>query len=107
MNLANDSDLIIPGTTGLVTAASTQANLYVTRTSASASQEDRNNMLVGYLGELRKVHDILQGRAKGRPIENLVPTSRLSNGGDRKQLEENLYTKTQQRRPYEDWFSNQ
>lgn len=102
MNLADDSELIIPGTTGVITAASTQANLHVRRVKESASADTKSKSIAIYLGELSKVHEILQGRVEGRPLNNLVPSSRIANNENRKESTQNDVV--QQTRPYEDWF---
>ncbi len=107
MNLANDSDLIIPGTTGILSAASEQANLYGSRINENASSNNKSRTLAEYLGALLKVHGILQGRVEGKPLATLVPSSRISNNETRKETAQANPKENLQRRPYEAWFREQ
>lgn len=91
MSLANENDIIIPGTTGLITALGREAN------------SQRTNNLAQYISELPNVYSVIVGRAAGIPLEELVNPSRISSSKDR--IEESNVKKSEtQERVYEDWF---
>lgn len=107
MNLANDNEPIIPGTTGIITGAASQANLYASKIKEGASADTKNKMIVVYLGVLWKAHRVLQGRIDGTPLKELVPPSRVVNNQNRGK-EEQQSSKEERKPNYvadrADWF---
>lgn len=83
MNLANDDEVIIPGTIGIITAAKGQANLHVSKVGEGASVDIKSRRIALYLGEISKVHNILQCRASGYNLADIVPISRVGNNCNR------------------------
>lgn len=91
MSLANENDMIIPGTTGLITALGREANA------------QKTNNLAQYISEVPNVYSVIVGRAAGIPLENLVSPSRISSSKDR--IDEAKVKKPETHgRVYEDWF---
>ena len=91
MSLAKENDMIIPGTTGLITALGREANA------------QKKNDLAQYISAVPTVYSIIIGRASGIPLEELVSPSRISSSIDR--IEESKLKDNQpQGRVYEDWF---
>lgn len=91
MSLAKENDMIIPGTTGLITALGREANA------------QKKNDLAQYISAVPTVYSIIIGRASGIPLEELVIPSRISNSTDRIEKSK-LEDKQTQGRVYEDWF---
>lgn len=91
MSLAKENDMIIPGTTGLITALGREANV------------QKKNDLAQYISAVPTVYSIIIGRASGIPLEELVSPSRISNSTDRIKGAKQEEQKTQGR-VYEDWF---
>lgn len=79
MSLAQEDDLIIPGTTGIITALGKEANQYGKSTNKRYQEID----LAQYISQADIVYNIVNGRAKGIPLENLVNPARISNDVNR------------------------
>ncbi len=91
MSLANEEDIIIPGTTGLMTGAAKEAN--------SAD-------LVDYIRNIPIIDRILRGRIQGIPLEQLVNPSRIPSNSRRIDKKPGKENGEQQQRAYENWFSD-
>lgn len=92
MSLANDNDIIIPDTTGTVTALSKEAN-----------QHNSKEKLTKYITEITKVYSIVSGRIQGKPLNQLVNPARISS--EKSRIEEKNETIEQEMgRAYESWF---
>ena len=89
MSLANEEDIIIPGTTGLITAIGREAN--------------NEESLVDYIRKIPAINRIISGRQKGIPLEQLVNPQRISSNSTRTQIKPNM---EKQERKYEDWFND-
>ena len=90
MSLANEEDIIIPGTTGLITAIGREAN--------------NEESLVDYIRKIPAINRIISGRQKGIPLEQLVNPQRISSNRTRTQIKKTNMEK--QERTYEDWFND-
>ncbi len=101
MSLANEKDIIIPGTTGLITAAKIEANLF---NKNSANKEKGDELLAKQIRNIEKVHSVLEGRANGIKLEDLVDPERISNDKARLGKQEEPVSKG---RAYEDWMSRE
>ena len=99
MSLANEQDIIIPGTTGLITAAKMEANLF---NKNSANKEKGDELLANQIRSIETVYNVLNGRANGIMLEDLVNPERISN--DKARLESKKEP-VSQGRAYEDWMS--
>lgn len=89
MSLSNPSDVIIPNTTGLITAMSREANQFSARKD-----------LHTFIGGVDQVYGVLSGRAAGKTLNSLVNPSRISDEMER--IAQN--TKTNKPSAYESWF---
>lgn len=94
MSLANDNDIIIPGTTGLITALGREAN-----------EHNKQEEIATYIREVPKAYGIVNGRANGISLRDLVSEERLSDGNARIEntAPMNKEGNTAQR-VYEDWM---
>lgn len=77
MSLAQEEDLIIPGTTGVISTLGKEANQYGKSKNANKKYQDVD--LAQYISEADIVYNIVNGRVKGVPLENLVNPARISN----------------------------
>ena len=77
MSLAREEDLIIPGTIGVITALGKEANQF--GKSKNINKKYQEIDLAQYISEIDIVYNIVNGRAKGIPLENLVNPTRISN----------------------------
>lgn len=93
MSLANEEDIIIPGTTGLMTGAAKEAN-------------NAKDFLVDYIRNIPMIDRILRGRIQGIPLEQLVNPSRISSNSRRIDKKPGKENGEQQQRAYENWFSD-
>ncbi len=89
MSLANENDMIIPNTTGLISALSKEAN-----------NQGKGN-LAQYISSIPLVYSIVIGRSAGIPLQELVNPARISNSTDR--IVESKREKKEDS-VYEDWF---
>lgn len=101
MSLANEKDIIIPGTTGLITAAKMEANLF---NKNSSNKEKGDELLAKQIRSIETVYNVLNGRANGIMLEDLVNPERISN--DKARLESKKEPASQGR-AYEDWMSRE
>ena len=104
MSLANENDLIIPGTVGIISAAVKEANRHLDRYREHIVQdENKNKNIAEYIREMPKIHYILQNRINGVALDQLVTPTRISNNSARsvKVKEEQEEEKP---RVYESWF---
>ena len=108
MSLANENDLIIPGTVGTISAAVKEANRHLDRYREHAMQDEnrnknRNKNIAEYIKEMLIIHYILQNRINGVALDQLVTPTRISNDSTRsvKVKEEQEEEKP---RVYESWF---
>ena len=95
MSLAREDDIIIPGTTGIITALGREAN-----------QFSKSSELAQYIGTIHVVYQIITGRANGIALNQLVDPARISNDTTRKeqQVEIPKTTIEDKARAYESWF---
>lgn len=77
MSLAQEEDLIIPGTTGAITTLGKEANQY--GKSKNTNKKYQEVDLAQYISQADIVYNIVSGRVKGIPLENLVNPARISN----------------------------
>ena len=89
MSLANENDMIIPNTTGLISALSKEAN-----------NQGKGN-LAQYISSIPLVYSIVIGRSARIPLQELVNPARISNSTDR--IVESKREKKEDS-VYEDWF---
>ena len=102
MSLANENDLIIPGTVGTISAAVKEANRHLDRYREHIVQDENKNK---YIREMTKIHYILQNRINGVALDKLVTPTRISNDATRSVVKkEDPEEKEQSSRVYEDWF---
>ena len=102
MSLANENDLIIPGTVGTISAAVKEANRHLDRYREHIVQDENKNE---YIREMPKIHYILQNRINGVALDKLVTPTRISNDATRSVVKkEDPEEKEQSSRVYEDWF---
>lgn len=101
MSLANEKDIIIPGTTGLITAAKVEANLF---NKNASNKENGDKLLANQIRSIETVYNILNGRANGIRIEDLVNPDRISNDKSRTEKENEP---VMQIRAYEDWMNRE
>ena len=104
MSLANENDLIIPGTVGLISAIVNEANIHLDRyREHNVQDESRNKNIVDYIRKMPKIHGIIQSRADGIMLKGLVNPARISNDSTR-----SVTVKEEQEdekpRVYESWF---
>jgi hypothetical protein len=106
MSLANENDLIIPGTVGIISAAVKEANRHLDRYREHIVQdENKNKNIAEYIREMPKIHYILQNRINGVALDKLVTPTRISNDVTRSVVKkEETEEKEQSSRVYEDWF---
>ena len=121
MSLANNKHIIIPNTTGIITQAVKEANNYVRRTRGEAyiSHAVSQENTAPYIRDMRKIHSILQYRASGIPLEQVVNPERISSNRSRVenyQMDEKAVDKEKDfeakdngngqdiHRAYESWF---
>ena len=106
MSLANENDLIIPGTVGIISASVKEANRHLDRYREHAAQdENRNRNIAEYIREIPKIHYVLQNRINGVELDKLVNPARISNDSTRSVVsKEETEEKEQSTRVYEDWF---
>lgn len=90
MSLINENDMIIPDTVGLITATVRETN--------NLNSESQLAELIRGSG---KVYNIVNGRANGIKLKELVNSERISNEIDRKT--EDL-KEEKQSMVYESWF---
>lgn len=103
MSLGNEKDIIIPGTTGLITATKNEANLF---NKNSVSQEVNNTYLANQIRGVGAVYNIINGRAHGIELRDLVDPARISNNQERTSIEtpEKNEKQAETTRAYESWF---
>ena len=89
MSLINDNDIIIPNTTGLITATARETN-----------KLNSDNQLAELIRNSDKVYNIVNGRANGIKLQDLVSAERISNEEER--LNEEKEDKKES--VYESWF---
>lgn len=110
MSLANENDLIIPGTTGVITALKNEANLF---NKNSVNKEKDSELLANQIRSIGTVYQIANGRVQGKPLEELVDPSRISSNQERinTSKEEKQTTKEvpvgNSNRFYEDWMGRE
>lgn len=115
MSLVNNSDLIIPNTVGIISAAAREANGHQDKYREHRLQEDaKAKDMAEYIREMQQIHPILQGRVDGIPLDHLVNPSRIASNGTRsiskeEALQEYELGQAQDKnanngRAYEDWF---
>ena len=101
MSLANENDLIIPGTVGTISAAVKEANSHLDRYWGHAMQdENRNKNIAEYIKEMPTIHYILQNRINGVALDKLVTPTRISNDSTRSAT----VKEDENPRVYESWF---
>ena len=89
MSLINDNDIIIPNTTGLITATAKETN-----------KLNSDSQLAELIRNSDKVYNIVNGRANGIKLQDLVNIERISNEEER--LNEENENKKES--VYESWF---
>ena len=89
MSLINDKDIIIPNTTGLITATVRETN-----------KLNSDSQLAELIRNSEKVYNIVNGRANGIKLQDLVSVERISNEEER--LNEEKEDKKES--VYESWF---
>ncbi len=89
MSLINDNDIIIPNTTGLITATARETN-----------KLNSDSQLAELIRNSDKVYNIVNGRANGIKLQDLVSAERISNEEER--LNEEKEDKKES--VYESWF---
>ena len=89
MSLINDNDIIIPNTTGLITATARETN-----------KLNSDSQLAELIRNSDKVYNIVNGRANGIKLQDLVSAERISNEEER--LNEEKEDKKES--VYERWF---
>ena len=89
MSLINDNDIIIPNTTGLITATARETN-----------KLNSDSQLAELIRNSDKVYNIVNGRANGIKLQDLVSAERISNEEER--LKEEKEDKKES--VYESWF---
>lgn len=106
MSLANDDDLIIPNTTGIISQAVKEANERVrtARTEAYKSFAASQENAAPYIRDIGKIHMVLQSRADGIPLEDIVNNERISNNKSRKENYEVREVAKEEHRAYESWY---
>ena len=106
MSLANENDLIIPGTVGTISAAVKEANRHLDRYREHiVPDENRNKNIAEYIREMPKIHYILQNRINGVELDKLVTPTRISNDVTRSiAKQEETKEKESSTKVYEDWF---
>ena len=72
MSLINDNDIIIPNTTGLITATARETN-----------KLNSDSQLAELIRNSDKVYNIVNGRANGIKLQDLVSAERISNEEER------------------------
>lgn len=105
MSLGNENDIIIPGTTGIITAAKDEANQFNIN---AINGDTRDKYLAEQIRKAEPVYNILNGRANGEKLENLVPISRIASSQARitTVIEERVSTGSTSRF-YEDWMGRE
>ncbi len=103
MSLGNEKDIIIPETTGLITAMKNEANLF---NKNSVSQEVNNTYLANQIRGVGAVYNIINGRSHGIELRDLVDPARISNNQERTNIEtpEKNEKQAETTRAYESWF---
>lgn len=110
MSLVNQSDIIIPGTVGIITAAVKEANRHLDRYREHSTQEEsKNKNMAEYIREISQIQNILQSRVNGTPLDQLVEPSRIANDKARSMSKEEAIRAQEMKKPenervYEDWF---
>ena len=92
MSLVNENDIIIPGTLGLITAPARETN-----------NLNADSQLAELIRSSDKIYNIVNGRANGIRLQDLVSNERISNDAERvneESIEERKST------VYESWFKN-
>ena len=80
MSLGNENDVIIPGTTGIITAAKNEANQFNIN---EVNYETRDKYLAEQIRKAEPVYNILNGRANGIELTNLVDPARIASSQER------------------------
>ena len=68
MSLVNENDIIIPGTLGLITATARETN-----------NLNADSQLAELIRSSDKIYNIVNGRANGIRLQDLVSNERISN----------------------------
>lgn len=89
MSLINDNDIIIPNTTGLITATARETN-----------KLNSDSQLAELIRNSDKVYNIVNGRANGIKLQDLVSAERISNEEERVNEEK----EDKKESVYESWF---
>ena len=94
MSLANENDIIVPNTTGIITALGREANQY------------READLAKCIRATSIVYRITSQRAKGISLDQLVNPGRISSDKSRveNQQQQSKITDEDKERVYESWF---
>ena len=90
MSLANEEDIIIPGTTGIMTCLSREANSEIG--------------LVDYIRNTPVIYRIFTGRIQGVPLYKLVNPSRITSNSNRNGNGQEEKGGEQPSKIYEPWF---
>ena len=89
MSLINDNDIIIPNTTGLITETARETN-----------KLNSDSQLAELIRNSDKVYNIVNGRANGIKLQDLVSAERISNEEERVNEEK----EDKKESVYESWF---
>ena len=89
MSLINDNGIIIPNTTGLITATARETN-----------KLNSDSQLAELIRNSDKVYNIVNGRANGIKLQDLVSAERISNEEERVNEEK----EDKKESVYESWF---
>ena len=92
MSLINENDIIIPNTVGLISAAVRETN-----------NLNAENQLAELIRNSDKVYNIVNGRANGIKLQDLVSNERISNDTERVTEEKSSENRSS---VYESWFKN-
>lgn len=111
MSLGNENDVIIPGTTGIITAAKNEANQFNIN---EVNYETRDKYLAEQIRKAEPVYNILNGRANGIELINLVDPSRIASSqertttvGQQEPTKEETVSVRSTGRFYEDWMGRE
>lgn len=111
MSLGNENDIIIPGTTGIITAAKNEANQFNIN---EVNYETRDKYLAEQIRKAEPVYNILNGRANGIELINLVDPSRIASSqertttvGQQETTKEGTVSVRNSGRFYEDWMGRE
>lgn len=100
MSLAQGT--IIPDTSGLISAMANMANQFK---DSSKTKDEREKEVLAKISITQKTYPIISGRAKGQPLNELVPADRIASN-PRRITDQEASQKVSQNseRAYESWF---